>query len=100
MSKSHIARRLLRLTAVASFAVASIWYKTDPSWEPLLAILGGFAALIASCAIPDKRGGIRMKSVKAGRNVEARDRTGGGIDMRDVDAGVDVIAREDQGDSQ
>lgn len=89
-------RNLLRTLTLAAWIVALLWFFSDGTYEPLLALITGTATLIASFAVSDNKVGVRMKNVKAGRNIETTDETGGGVDMNTVEAGQDIITSEKQ----
>ncbi|MCB0172627.1 MAG: hypothetical protein KDJ97_18960 [Anaerolineae bacterium] len=94
MDKVLTIRNILRLITVISWIVALAWFLNDRSYEPFLAFLAGTAALISSFFVPETRPGIRMKKIKAGRDVQTTDKTGNGIDMEDIEAGRDITTHE------
>lgn len=87
-------QNLLRILTLAAWIVALLWFFNEGTYEPLLAFLTGTVTLITSFLIPDKKGGIHMKNVKAGRNIETTDETGGGVHMDTIEAEQDVITNE------
>jgi len=95
MDKVLTVRNILRLITIISWAVALVWFLNDRSYEPFLAFLAGTAALVGSFFVPESTRGIRMKKIKAGRNVQTTDKTGKGIDMEDIEAGQDIISHEE-----
>ncbi|MBV7330929.1 hypothetical protein KFU94_22340 [Chloroflexi bacterium TSY] len=42
------AQTALQIIAIVSFIISAVWFVTEPSFEPILAFLGGAAALISS----------------------------------------------------
>ena len=87
-------RNILRLLTLVIWVIGLLWFKEDQSYEPMLAFVAGTATLIASFFAGERTGGIRMKGVKAGRDVNATDKTGQGIELNDVEAKQDVNVDE------
>jgi hypothetical protein len=87
-------RNLLRILTLAAWIVALLWFFSARTYEPLLAFITGTVTLLASFAVPDKKGGVHIKNVKAGRNIETTDETGSGVDMDGAEAGQDIITIE------
>lgn len=94
MNKLITIRNVLRLLTLVIWVVGLLWFMEDSSYEPLLAFVGGTATLIASFFTGEQTGGIRMKGVRAGRDVNASDKTGQGITLDDVEAKQDVNVDE------
>lgn len=84
-------RNILRFLTLIAWFVALLWFLSDGTYEPLLAFITGTITLIASFFTSREKGGVHMKNVKAGRNIETTDETSDGIDMDTVEAGQDII---------
>lgn len=95
MKKFFSIQNLLRLITLAAWLIALLWWiNNDPLYEQILAVVAGFGALIASFFVNDQKGGIKMKGIKAGRDVKAIDKTSQGIEAENIEAGQDVTLDE------
>lgn len=85
---------ILLLFTVVMWGIAFLWFLDERTYEPLLTFLAGSLSLIMFFFKDDQKGGIKMKNIKAGRDVKATDNTSQGIDAENVEAKQDVTLDE------
>ena len=83
-------RIILWVIAILSLVVAVVWYYNEPSFEPLLALLGGLPAIL-EMMVSSGGGNTSVENVESkqgGVSVEAK--TGGDMKVKGVTAKTDV----------
>ena len=83
-------RIILWLIAILSLIVAAVWYYNEPSFEPLLALLGTLPAVL-EIMVSSGSGNMSVKDVEStegGASIGAK--TGGNMNVEGVKAKKDV----------